>query len=531
MYKNEMKRISVLLIVISIFFITNNSSAQRKYLFKWDEGSGHNMSGWTWYNRGNNTIYAGHPGWVNNTAWPVGPNTQQGPGPRSFELNSIYGSSNTTSEDASVIVDDRAPSTTSGGSFKIYDDGGSQYYRSQWWMWYAGSGLGDSIYDIADDNTNRWSFYIKIHADEYMSNTHNAQGIYDHPGVATHMGTYLCDQGQPGDGGCPYEGPGNTHYYFYMYYQPDIWIHTLLDRHPQHKRDSFVEGDDPAWIYPNVVNGHSYPMHFYSHLHQFYLQMANTQTNPTNAIFDEMYFYSTQDLTEEAEPNQNDESITSLWIGYDHNTKYWYTGWQDESYEDHTGENLNDQTNSTFVMRWSTEPITNANFNQANVVHPDWFTYPEATSISDGIRRADAWSVRVWTRFSLPAGTENNHHLYFAIKDVSKAGMDNAGTNWPWNKNDGHDSPSPYIKTIDYYLPNSITEIRADVDQNSTINSTDAMLTLRNSLGLDMSSTNWVTGTHTGDVNCDDTSNSTDAMLILRKSLGLDMSGTGWCGN
>jgi len=78
---------------------------------------------------------------------------------------------------------------------------------------------------------------------------------------------------------------------------------------------------------------------------------------------------------------------------------------------------------------------------------------------------------------------------------------------------------------------NGGTEIRADVDQNSTINSTDAMLTLRNSLGLDMSSTNWVTGTHTGDVNCDDDSNSTDAMLILRKSLGLDMSGTGWCGN
>ena len=70
---------------------------------------------------------------------------------------------------------------------------------------------------------------------------------------------------------------------------------------------------------------------------------------------------------------------------------------------------------------------------------------------------------------------------------------------------------------------------RADVDQNGTVNSTDAMLTLRNSLGLDMSSTNWITGTHTGDVNCDNTTNSADAMLILRKSLGLDMSGTGWC--
>ena len=75
------------------------------------------------------------------------------------------------------------------------------------------------------------------------------------------------------------------------------------------------------------------------------------------------------------------------------------------------------------------------------------------------------------------------------------------------------------------YLPS----IRADVDQNSTINSIDAMLTLRNSLGLDMSQTNWFSSTTTGDVNCDGTTNSTDAMLILRHSLGLDMNGTGWC--
>jgi hypothetical protein len=71
--------------------------------------------------------------------------------------------------------------------------------------------------------------------------------------------------------------------------------------------------------------------------------------------------------------------------------------------------------------------------------------------------------------------------------------------------------------------------IRADVDNNSTINTTDAMLTLRNSLGLNMSNTNWFSSTTTGDVNCDNVSNSTDAMLILRHSLGLDMTGTGWC--
>jgi len=73
--------------------------------------------------------------------------------------------------------------------------------------------------------------------------------------------------------------------------------------------------------------------------------------------------------------------------------------------------------------------------------------------------------------------------------------------------------------------------IRADVNQDNQITSTDAMLTLRKSLNLDMSQTNWQDSTTTGDVNCDNIVNSTDAMLILRKSLGLDMGGTGWCGN
>jgi len=75
----------------------------------------------------------------------------------------------------------------------------------------------------------------------------------------------------------------------------------------------------------------------------------------------------------------------------------------------------------------------------------------------------------------------------------------------------------------------TLAAIRADVDQNGTVNTTDAMLTLRNSLGLDMSYTNWHASATTGDVNCDNSLNSTDAMLILRKSLGLDMAGTHWC--
>ncbi len=80
----------------------------------------------------------------------------------------------------------------------------------------------------------------------------------------------------------------------------------------------------------------------------------------------------------------------------------------------------------------------------------------------------------------------------------------------------------------DLNVPES-SVIRANVNQDSSINTIDAILTLRNSLGLSMTGTAWQSSVTTGDVNCDDNSNSSDAMLILRYSLGLDMSETSWC--
>ncbi|HBO16735.1 MAG: Lipoprotein [Candidatus Moranbacteria bacterium GW2011_GWE2_35_2-] len=75
----------------------------------------------------------------------------------------------------------------------------------------------------------------------------------------------------------------------------------------------------------------------------------------------------------------------------------------------------------------------------------------------------------------------------------------------------------------------AITLERGDVDQNGTINTTDAQLVLRKSVGMDMSLTSWYDSINTGDANCDGVTNTTDAMLILRNSIGLDMSETDWC--
>ncbi|KKP81669.1 MAG: hypothetical protein UR83_C0069G0004 [Candidatus Moranbacteria bacterium GW2011_GWF2_35_54] len=62
----------------------------------------------------------------------------------------------------------------------------------------------------------------------------------------------------------------------------------------------------------------------------------------------------------------------------------------------------------------------------------------------------------------------------------------------------------------------NISNSRSDVDNSSVTNTTDALLTLRNSLGLSMDGTAWQVGATTGDVDCSGTSNSTDALLILR---------------
>lgn len=116
------------------------------------------------------------------------------------------------------------------------------------------------------------------------------------------------------------------------------------------------------------------------------------------------------------------------------------------------GHHLNDDTFSTFEVRWSTKPISNNNYNQANIVIPEWFSGPKFTSYTNGIRRQSPWWCRVWTQFELPQDIiKNNSVIYFAIKDVSNING-NKGTKWPYNRNDGHNAPSTNIHTIDYHI-------------------------------------------------------------------------------
>jgi len=69
----------------------------------------------------------------------------------------------------------------------------------------------------------------------------------------------------------------------------------------------------------------------------------------------------------------------------------------------------------------------------------------------------------------------------------------------------------------------------SDVNQDGVVNTTDAMLVLRNSLGLDMSGTKWDPSAIDGNIDCKKSENCIDAMLILKYSLGLaEIVNTGW---
>jgi len=70
---------------------------------------------------------------------------------------------------------------------------------------------------------------------------------------------------------------------------------------------------------------------------------------------------------------------------------------------------------------------------------------------------------------------------------------------------------------------------RADVNNSAMVNTSDALLSWRDFLSLDMATTNWIGFSITGDVNCDGDTDSDDVQLILRRSMGLNMEDTAWC--
>ncbi|MCG8633433.1 MAG: DNRLRE domain-containing protein [Desulfobacterales bacterium] len=446
------KQSLILVLFLSVFSVSTVLGAE-KTLLDWNKGAGPDWPGWTW----SDDVYNGHPGWTLNPDGPLGGGEDFSIywGPRCFEYYPDFQGEGEDPDDgdsritvtSSAIVDptNRAPSTGTGGSLKVYETGTEVpgVHGVGWWVWYDGKGLGDRE-NITDSTTDRMSFYLRLEGLDLLSEEGRHESL---PNANFHIGTYLCFE-EPGDGRppCPHE-TGNQHYYHYLTLNPGAWIHVLLDQHPQHLRESFVAGNNPSFL--------SDEEHYFENLEQVYMVTSSKNANETAFYLDEVSFFST--LTDSAAPNQNENSVTSLWVGYWPEQGYWEIGFNDQSFETGEGANLNDNTQSTFEVRWSTQPITNENFGAANTITPLFYGGEERCGPGGAhlIRRPNSWKTIAWTRFRLPQGTEANHgRIYFAVKDVSVAGG-HVGTVWPWNRpsGDGRDAASPYVKLIDYFIP------------------------------------------------------------------------------
>ncbi len=149
-----------------------------------------------------------------------------------------------------------------------------------------------------------------------------------------------------------------------------------------------------------------------------------------------------------------------------------------------------------------------------------WNTLPVTATLQSG--------TDYWLAYNTNAANSSSNNTTY---DTGSSGQTTwrAQTFGTWPNPFGTPAGSSNTQTSIYASYATSLVIRADVDQNSSINTTDALLTLRNSLGLSMVSTAWQASATTGDVNCDGSSNSTDALLILRYSLGLSMGETSWC--
>ena len=411
--------IALLSLSICLLTFPKPAVSVEKVLFDWNEAgnTGTSWSGWTWVPTGAVSPFIppatgadgfGTAGWMKNSGSVLQGNWW----PRSHAKED-------TGNISLAVIDNavRAPSTTSGGSLKVYDIGTT--YLSGWWF---NMGKNYNTLGLADATTNRMSIYAKVEGlDAFVGDT-------DLDNMNFYFGTYLCWPGG-GLGGedCPHEANAQAnHYYHYLTMNSGGWTHILLDQSPQHNR-----GDAGAHIgVPDQRFAADGVHHYFQYMNNFYAQVSYPNLKPTSFWIDEIKTYTA------AQP-ENEVSVATLFVSYWPGTNAWELGFNDNSWSDNVGSN----SVSTHEVRYSTNPITNANFTAATPITPTLNSKAGANAGAGRIKRPNPWKFSALTRFTLPADVMTAGTVYFAVKDVSSSA-----------KGDGHDAPSSLIKTIDYSL-------------------------------------------------------------------------------
>lgn len=421
----KIKIVFITIIFLGLFGLAESSLAapcvdgQNGCLFGWNSAgdSGQNWTGWSW---SNNTDSYNSPGWIKNGALDLGGGDWR---PRSSIKND-------SGSGATAVLDNttRAPSTSQGSCLKITNPGiqncPNAYGRcsASWWI----ENPNNTMFQLGltNNNTNRLDYYAKYN---------NAPtGLPNNLSSTVEIGTYLFPDDYVTSG---YE---IWHFYHQMEVANDVWMHVVLDRHPQHAREG---GDNPPVDNPLCANSHSactgtFATSYYHNFTSLYHDILGA-TGTTSFWIDEMKFGQT------SQP-ENDISISTVWVAYRASDNHWLLFWDDSSFV----SGYNDYTGSTFEIKWSASPITNGNYSSANAITP---LYNAGSGCSSCVSRSNNWTVYAYTEFQLPSGTEtNNNKLYFAIKDISISGGHKG--DYPLNNGDGHNAPNSNIHTIDYNL-------------------------------------------------------------------------------
>ncbi len=268
----------------------------------------------------------------------------------------------------------------------------------------------------------------------------------------------------------PYNGVGG-HWYHEFCTQGGGWTHLLCDGHPQHNNSWSSPSNFP---YPSKSMRDMGPGYF-TNLYRWYITFkpySGIGWPVYRAWFDEIEFQC------DPEP-QNNETIASPSVAWFPASNMFEIGFMDK-YKDCA------KSYSTYEVRYSFQPIGNADWGSATPVHVLTNACFKIQDRADGrFQKYSPYYQAVWAPFRL-ANTDDTRRLtpgtpiFFAVKDISQIGGDSQlpvtnsgigqfavdgrnymsfGTNFDY----AGDQPAlPLIKRIDFRIPKDTMDTDLD---------------------------------------------------------------------
>lgn len=206
------------------------------------------------------------------------------------------------------------------------------------------------------------------------------------------------------------------------------WIHVMLDGHPQHNN-----GFSNSSYYPFPSSsfrdiGSSY----FTNMYRFYITSGkyNGFETPKFSIYiDDMEFVN------DTEP-QNNETINGVAILYNQTTQTFEVAFNDK-YKN------NANSYSTYELRYSFSPITNANWSSATPAYMQEHTGFHILANSNGLfQKWWPYYQSVWAGFKLSPTDMSNltsgTTVYFAVKDIGNIDSNGNATQTPIDGSNGY---------------------------------------------------------------------------------------------